>query len=59
VQKGGVDNVISDICTFLHREIFHYNVISDICTFLHHEIFHVDGTFFDKTEILAEFPQQC
>jgi hypothetical protein len=42
MQKGGVDNVISDICTFLH-----------------YEIFHVDGTFFDKTTMLAEFPQLC
>jgi hypothetical protein len=23
MHKGGVDNVISDICTFFHREIFH------------------------------------
>jgi hypothetical protein len=23
MQKGGVDNVILDICMFLHREIFH------------------------------------
>jgi hypothetical protein len=23
MQKGGVNNVISDICTFLRREIFH------------------------------------
>jgi hypothetical protein len=23
MQNGGVDNVISDICTFLHRGIFH------------------------------------
>jgi hypothetical protein len=23
MQNGGVDNVISDICMFLHREIFH------------------------------------
>jgi hypothetical protein len=23
IQKCGVDNVISDICTFLRREIFH------------------------------------
>jgi hypothetical protein len=23
MQKGGVDNIISDICTFLRREIFH------------------------------------
>jgi hypothetical protein len=23
MQKGGVDNVISDICTFLRREIFY------------------------------------
>jgi hypothetical protein len=23
MQKGGVDNVISNICTFLRREIFH------------------------------------
>jgi hypothetical protein len=23
MQKGGVNNVISDICTFLHHEIFH------------------------------------
>jgi hypothetical protein len=35
------------------------NVISDICMFLHHEIFHVDGAFFNKTEMLAEFPQLC
>jgi hypothetical protein len=35
------------------------NVIADICTFLHREIFHVDGAFFDKTRMLAEFPQLC
>jgi hypothetical protein len=23
MQRGGLDNVISDICTFLRREIFH------------------------------------
>jgi hypothetical protein len=23
MQNGGVDNVISDICMFLHHEIFH------------------------------------
>jgi hypothetical protein len=23
MQRGGLDNVISDICTFLHGEIFH------------------------------------
>jgi hypothetical protein len=23
MQNGGVDNVILDICIFLHREIFH------------------------------------
>jgi hypothetical protein len=23
MQKGGVNNIISDICTFLRREIFH------------------------------------
>jgi hypothetical protein len=23
MQKGGVDNVIADICMFLHHEIFH------------------------------------
>jgi hypothetical protein len=23
MQRGGVDNVIADICTFLRREIFH------------------------------------
>jgi hypothetical protein len=23
MQNGGVNNVISDICTFLHHEIFH------------------------------------
>jgi hypothetical protein len=23
MQNSGVDNVISDICSFLHREIFH------------------------------------
>jgi hypothetical protein len=23
IQNGGVDNVISDICMFLRREIFH------------------------------------
>jgi hypothetical protein len=32
------------------------NVILDIM-FLRREIFHVDGTFFDKTRTLAEFPQ--
>jgi hypothetical protein len=42
MQQGGVDNVIVDICTFLHREIF-----------------HVDDAFFDKTGMLAEFPQFC
>jgi hypothetical protein len=42
MQKGGV-----------------YNVISDICTFLCCEIFHVDGTLFDKTVTLAEFPKLC
>jgi hypothetical protein len=42
MQNGGVDNVISDICTLLCREIF-----------------HVDGTFFDKTRMLAEFSQLC
>jgi hypothetical protein len=42
MQKGGVDNVISNICTLLL-----------------HEIFHVDGTFFEKTGTLAEFPQLC
>jgi hypothetical protein len=26
MQKGGVDNVISDICTFLRHEIFHVDV---------------------------------
>jgi hypothetical protein len=40
MQKGGVDNIIADICMFLHCEIF-----------------HVDGTFFDKTGMLVEFPQ--
>jgi hypothetical protein len=25
MQNGGVDNVISDICMFLRREIFHVN----------------------------------
>jgi hypothetical protein len=40
MQNGGVDNVISDICMFLHREVF-----------------HGDGTFFDKTGTLAEFPK--
>jgi hypothetical protein len=35
------------------------NVISNICTFLHHENFHVDGTFFNKTGTLAEFPELC
>jgi hypothetical protein len=35
------------------------NVISDTCLFLRHEIFHVDGTFFNKNETLAEFPQLC
>jgi hypothetical protein len=24
---------------------------------LHREVFHIDGTFFDKTGTLAEFPQ--
>jgi hypothetical protein len=42
MQKGGVDNVISDICMSLR-----------------YEIFHIDGTFFDKTGTLAEFPQLC
>jgi hypothetical protein len=27
--------------------------------FLRREIFYVDGTFFDKTGTLAEFPQLC
>jgi hypothetical protein len=40
MQKGGVDNVIADISTFLRREIF-----------------YVDSAFFDKTGMLAEFPQ--
>jgi hypothetical protein len=31
----------------------------DICMFLRREIFHVDGTFFDKTGALAQFPQLC
>jgi hypothetical protein len=35
------------------------NVISDNCTLLRHEIFHVDGTFFYKTGMLAEFPPLC
>jgi hypothetical protein len=35
------------------------NVISCICTFLRCEVFHVDGTFFDKTRTLTEFPQLC
>jgi hypothetical protein len=35
------------------------NVISDMCMFLHHEIFHAEGTFFNKNETLAEFPQLC
>jgi hypothetical protein len=42
MQRGGMDNVIADICTFLR-----------------HEIFHVDSAFFDKTGMLAEFPQLC
>jgi hypothetical protein len=42
MQNGGVNNVISDICTFLHSEIF-----------------HVNSAFFDKTGMLAEFPQLC
>jgi hypothetical protein len=42
MQKGGVDNIILNICILL-------------C----HEILHVDGTFFDKTGTLAEFPQLC
>jgi hypothetical protein len=42
MQKGGVDNVISDICTFLLGETI-----------------HIDGTLFNKTGILAEFPQPC
>jgi hypothetical protein len=35
------------------------NVISNICTCLRCEVIHVDGTFFDKTEALAEFSQLC
>jgi hypothetical protein len=35
------------------------NVILDICMFLCCEIFHVDGTFFNKNGMLAEFPQLC
>jgi hypothetical protein len=27
MQNGGVDNVISDICTFLRRDIFHVDSI--------------------------------
>jgi hypothetical protein len=42
MPNGGVDNVISDMCMFLRREIF-----------------HVEDTFFDKNEILAEFPELC
>jgi hypothetical protein len=42
MQKGGVDNIIANICTLLRREIF-----------------HVDGALFDKTGMLAEFPQLC
>jgi hypothetical protein len=42
MQNGGVNNVISDMCMFLHREIL-----------------HVDGSFFDKNVMLAEFPQLC
>jgi hypothetical protein len=42
MQNGGVNNIISDICMFLCREIF-----------------HIDGALFDKTRMLAEFPQLC
>jgi hypothetical protein len=42
MQNGGVDNIISDICMLLRREIF-----------------HVEGAFFDKNEMLVEFPQIC
>jgi hypothetical protein len=35
------------------------NVIVDICTFVRREIFYVDGAFFNKTGMLAEFPQHC
>jgi hypothetical protein len=42
MQNGGVDNVISDLCMFLRREIF-----------------PVEGAFFDKNMMLAEFPQLC
>jgi hypothetical protein len=35
------------------------HVISDMCMFLHREIFNAQGTFFDKNDILAEFPQLC
>jgi hypothetical protein len=42
MQMSGVNDVISDLCMFLRREIF-----------------HVQGDFFDKNGILAEFSQLC
>jgi hypothetical protein len=35
------------------------NVIPDMHMFLCREIFHIEGTFFDKNETLAKFPQLC
>jgi hypothetical protein len=35
------------------------HVIPDMCMFLRREIFNLQGRFFDKNGILAEFPQLC
>jgi hypothetical protein len=35
------------------------NVTSGICTLLRREIFYTDDAFFDKTRMLADFPQLC
>jgi hypothetical protein len=35
------------------------HIISDMCMFLRREIFNAQGRFFDKNDILAEFPQLC
>jgi hypothetical protein len=35
------------------------HVISDMCIFLRREIFNAQRRFFDKNDILVEFPQLC
>jgi hypothetical protein len=35
------------------------HVISDMCMLLPREIFNAQGRFFDKNDMLAEFPQLC